>query len=39
MRRVMDDRNQSMQMGESGAREAAAMTWHDAIQKLLLPAR
>ena len=36
MRRVMDDRNQSMQMGESGAREAAAMTWHDAIQKLLL---
>jgi glycosyltransferase involved in cell wall biosynthesis len=39
MRRVMDDRNQSMQMGESGAREAAAMTWPAAIQKLLLPSR
>ena len=39
MRRVMDDRTEAMRMGESGARQAKAMTWHDAIQKLLLPAR
>jgi glycosyltransferase involved in cell wall biosynthesis len=39
MRRVMDDRHGAMRMGESGARDAAAMTWHDVIQQLLLPAR
>ncbi len=39
MRRVMDDRLGAMRMGEAGARQAKAMTWHDAIQKLLLPAR
>ncbi len=39
MRRIMDDRVGAMRMGETGARQAAAMTWHDAIQKLLLPGR
>lgn len=39
MRRVLDNRNDVIRMGESGARQAAAMTWHDAIQKLLMPAR
>ncbi len=39
MRRVMDDRHEAMRMGESGARQASAMTWADAIQKLLLPVR
>jgi hypothetical protein len=39
MRRVMDDRHETMRMGESAARQASAMTWHDAIQQLLLPAR
>ena len=36
MRRVMEDRLGAARMGEAGARQAAAMTWHDAIQKLLL---
>lgn len=39
MRRMMDDRNAVTRMGEAGRRDAMAMTWHDAIQKLLLPAR
>ena len=39
MRRVMEDRNQAMRMGEDGARQARAMTWSSAIQQLLLPAR
>ncbi|HEX6216900.1 MAG TPA: glycosyltransferase, partial [Vicinamibacterales bacterium] len=39
MRRMMDDRNAAARMGEAGRRDAMAMTWHDAIQKLLLPDR
>jgi glycosyltransferase involved in cell wall biosynthesis len=39
MRRMMDDRTAAARMGETGHREAMAMTWPDAIQKLLLPAR
>jgi glycosyltransferase involved in cell wall biosynthesis len=39
MRRIMDDRNGAMRMGEEGRRHAMAMTWPDAIHKLLLPAR
>jgi glycosyltransferase involved in cell wall biosynthesis len=38
MRRVMEDRNQAMRMGEEGARQAGAMTWSAAIHRLLLPA-
>ena len=37
MRRVIEDRNQAMRMGEDGARKARAMTWPAAIQQLLLP--
>jgi len=36
MRAVIDDRNAAMRMGEGGQRQAATMTWHDAIQRLLL---
>ena len=39
MRRVMDDRTETMRMGEAGARQASAMTWPDAIRQLLLPGR
>jgi glycosyltransferase involved in cell wall biosynthesis len=39
MRRLMDDRNAAARMGETGYAQAKAMTWHDAIQKLLLPGR
>jgi glycosyltransferase involved in cell wall biosynthesis len=39
MRRMMDDRNTAARMGEEGHRQAMAMTWHDAIQKLLVPVR
>ncbi len=39
MRRMMDDRNEAGRMGEAGHRDASAMTWHDAIQKLLVPSR
>ena len=39
MRRLMDDRNAAARMGEAGYLQAKAMTWRDAIQKLLLPAR
>jgi glycosyltransferase involved in cell wall biosynthesis len=39
MRRMMDDRTAAARMGETGHREAKAMTWHDAIQKLLVPIR
>lgn len=39
MRRLMDDRNAAARMGEAGHREAVAMTWPDAIRKLLLPSR
>ena len=36
MRRVMDDRNLAIRLGEAGAADAAAMTWPDAVKKLLL---
>jgi len=36
MRRIMDDRQAAMRMGEAGARQAAAMTWPAAIRHLLL---
>lgn len=39
LRRIMDDRTAAARMGEAGHRGARAMTWHDAIQKLLLPGR
>jgi glycosyltransferase involved in cell wall biosynthesis len=39
MRRMMDDRDGAARMGEAGYRDAKAMTWHDAIQKLLIPIR
>ena len=35
MRKVMDDRNLAARMGEEGHRLAAAMTWPDAVQRLL----
>ena len=35
MRQVIDDRNLATRMGEAGARLAGAMTWHDAVAKLL----
>jgi glycosyltransferase involved in cell wall biosynthesis len=35
MRRLMDDRNLAIRLGESGAATAARMTWPDAVQKLL----
>ena len=34
-RAVMDDRNLAARMGEAGARVAAAMTWPDAVRRLL----
>lgn len=36
MRRLMDDRNLAMRMGETGRSAAQQMTWSGAIQKLLL---
>ena len=36
MRRLMDDRNAAIRMGETGATDVTAMTWSGAIQKLLL---
>jgi glycosyltransferase involved in cell wall biosynthesis len=36
MRRVMDDRNLAMRMGEAGRAATLQMTWSGAIQKLLL---
>lgn len=36
MRRVMDDRQAAIRMGEAGAADVARMTWSDAIQKLLV---
>jgi hypothetical protein len=33
---MMDDRQEAIRMGETGARQAAAMTWPAAIRKLLL---
>ena len=36
MRRLMDDRNLAMRMGETGRAAASQMTWSGAIQKLLL---
>jgi glycosyltransferase involved in cell wall biosynthesis len=36
MRRVMDDRNLAMRLGEEGERRARAMTWPAAIRQLLL---
>lgn len=36
MRRLMDDRNLAVRLGESGAARAARMTWPDAVQKLLI---
>lgn len=36
MRRLIDDRNAAIRMGEAGAKDVAAMTWPAAIQKLLL---
>jgi glycosyltransferase involved in cell wall biosynthesis len=39
MRRMMDDRDAAMRMGEEGHRQATAMTWHDAIRQLLMPVR
>jgi glycosyltransferase involved in cell wall biosynthesis len=36
MRRVMDDRNLAIRLGEAGAADVAKMTWSGAIQKLLL---
>jgi len=36
MRRLMDDRNLAMRLGETGRAAATKMTWSGAIQKLLL---
>ena len=36
MRAVMTDRNVAIRLGEAGAKQAAAMTWDDAVQKLLI---
>ena len=36
MRSVMDDRNLAVRLGEAGARDAAAMTWPGAVEKLIL---
>jgi glycosyltransferase involved in cell wall biosynthesis len=36
MRRLIDDRNLAMRMGETGRTDAMKMTWSGAIQKLLL---
>jgi glycosyltransferase involved in cell wall biosynthesis len=35
MRRLMDDRHLAMRLGEAGARDAAKMTWPQAVDKLL----
>jgi glycosyltransferase involved in cell wall biosynthesis len=36
MRSVMADRNLAIRLGEAGARQASAMTWSDAVRRLLL---
>ena len=36
MRAVMTDRNVAIRLGEAGAKQAASMTWDDAVQKLLI---
>ena len=36
LRKVMDDRNLAIRLGETGAADAARMTWPDAIAKLLI---
>jgi glycosyltransferase involved in cell wall biosynthesis len=36
MRAVMTDRNLAIRLGEAGATQASAMTWSDAVQKLVL---
>jgi len=36
MRAVMSDCTLAIRLGEAGARQAASMTWPDAVQKLLL---
>ncbi|MEO8681993.1 MAG: glycosyltransferase family 4 protein [Vicinamibacterales bacterium] len=36
MRRVMDDRNLAIRLGETGAVDVAKLTWSGAIQKLVL---
>ena len=35
MRALIDDRNLAKRMGEAGARMAGAMTWSDAVRRLL----
>ena len=35
MRKLTDDRNLAARMGEAGARMANAMTWSDAVRRLL----
>ncbi len=37
LRAVMQDRNLAVRLGEAGARDASAMTWPAAVEKLLLP--
>lgn len=37
LRRIMDDRTLAIRLGEAGAADAAAMTWPDAVNQLLLP--
>ena len=39
MRKAIDDKAAVVRLGEEGGRLARTMTWHDAIQKLLIPAR
>lgn len=36
MRRVMEDRNLAARLGEAGARTARAMTWPEAVRRLLV---
>lgn len=36
MRRVMDDRNLAVRLGETAATDASRMTWEDAVARLLL---
>lgn len=36
MRRLIDDKNLAARMGEAGARMATALTWPDAVRRLLL---
>jgi glycosyltransferase involved in cell wall biosynthesis len=37
MRGVIGDRNLAIRLGEAGARDAARMTWPDAVGRLVLP--